>query len=1165
VKEFIRIGNAQAFWGDRPSAARDLLRQEPGLDFLTMDYLAEVSMSILASQREKDPRLGYARDFVEVVRSLADYWATGGRCRLIVNAGGLNPAGCAAACRAALEEAGCRPLVIGVVSGDDVLEELRRNTPAGDVHANLDSGEPLRLVADRLVTANAYMGAAGIVEALDRGADLVITGRVADPSLVVAACRHAFGWRPDEWDKLAGATVAGHLLECGTQVTGGISTDWLDVPDPAHIGFPVAEVDRQGECVVTKPAAAGGWVTPATVKEQLVYEIGDPARYVSPDVSVSFLSLEIEEVGHDRVHVRGAQGGPPPATLKVSATLRDGFRAAGMLTIFGPDSAAKARRCGAIVLDRLRDAGCVYRDTVVECLGRADSVPVVPPAVRGENGYETVLRIAVEAETKSDVEAFTRELMPLVTAGPQGTTGYAEGRPRVHPVFRYWPCLVDAGRVVPLVETVATTDTRAGRASAPSWPASPPAAVAAPAPRPARARVSPAEAATLGEVAHGRSGDKGTGANVGILARDRADYPWLVEWLTAGRVREYFASRGVTSVERHELPNLGGMNFVIRGILRRGLLNDAQGKALAQALLAMPLRSDPLLAAEPPPESAAVRDEDVPWIEGLTIGQVLRATSRRVPDRLAVSFPGSGLRMTWAEFDREVDRVARALLAAGYQRGDHFGVWSTNVPEWVLLQFATARVGMVLVTVNPAYRPAELAFVLAQADIKGLAVIDRFKTTDYHAILREVVPEMVAAVPGGIASQAFPRLRTVLSLRGETPPGAVSWEAFLAAADRVSPEQLAAAEAEASCHDPVNVQFTSGTTGTPKGATLSHRNILVNAFYAGVNQRFTSNDALCIPVPLYHCFGCVLGSLCAVVHGVAMVFPGEGFQPDATLRAIEAERCTAVYGVPTMFIAMLEHPDYSRSDLRSLRTGMMAGSPCPVELMKRVTGEMGAREMTIGYGQTEAAPLITQTCTDDPLELRVGTIGRPLPGLEVRIVDSDTGRPLPDMQSGELCARGHCVMLGYYQMPEMTAKTVDADGWLHTGDLALREPNGYLRITGRLKDLVIRGGENIYPREVEEVLFLHASVRDAQVIGVPDVKFGEQVMAWVCLREGRSATEDELREHCRTNLAHFKVPHYWKFVETFPMTVTGKIQKFRMREISIEELGLQDAARIETA
>jgi fatty-acyl-CoA synthase len=1160
VKDVVRIGNAQAFWGDRPSAARDLLRQEPDLDFLTMDYLAEVSMSILAGQREKDPRLGYPRDFVEVVRGLADYWAAGGRCRLVVNAGGLNPAGCAAACRAALEEAGCRPLVIGIVSGDDVLEDLRRNTPAGDVHANLDTGEPLRAVADRLVTANAYLGAAGIVAALEQGAEIVITGRVADPSLVVACCRHAFGWPADDWDRLAGATVAGHLIECGTQVTGGISTDWLDVPDPAHIGFPVVEVDRRGGCVVTKPAGTGGLVTPATVKEQLVYEIGDPARYVSPDVTVSFLDLAVEEIGVDRVRVDGARGGPPPATLKVSATLRDGFRAAGTLTIFGPDSAAKARRCGAIVLDRLREAGCVYRDTVVECLGRADSVPVVPPAVRDEAGYETVLRIAVEGESRGHVEAFTRELMPLVTAGPQGTTGYAEGRPRVHPVFRYWPCLIDATRVAARVETLTTVDTRAARSAAALWPAAPAAGAAAS--RPPVPRVPPAAARTLGEVAHGRSGDKGTAANVGILARDPADYPWLVDWLTADRVRDFLAPRGVTAVERHEIPNLAGLNFVVRGILRRGLRNDAQGKAVAQAVLAMPLRSDEPAAA--PPDAALRRDEDVPWVDGLTIGQVLRATSRRVPDRPAVSFPHLGLRLTWAEFDREVDRVARALLAAGFRRGDHFGVWATNVPEWVLLQFATARIGVVLVTVNPAYRPAELAFVLEQAEIKGLAVVDRFKTTDYHAILREVLPELAAAGRGGPGG-AFPRLRLVVSLRGETPPGAIAWEAFLAGADGISTERLAAAEAEACCADPVNVQFTSGTTGNPKGATLSHRNILVNAFHAGARQRLTSRDALCIPVPLYHCFGCVLGTLCAAVHGVAMVFPGEGFQADATLRAIEAERCTAVYGVPTMFIALLEHADYPGRDLRSLRTGIMAGSPCPVELMKRVTGEMGARELTIGYGQTEASPLITQTRADDPLELRVGTIGRPLPGIEVRIADPATGRPLPDMQSGELLARGHCVMLGYHRMPEMTAKAIDAEGWLHTGDLALREPSGYLRITGRLKDLVIRGGENVYPREVEEVLHRHPAVRDAQVIGVPDAKFGEQVMAWVCLREGRAATADELRDFCRGQLAHFKVPHYWKFVEHFPMTVTGKIQKFRMREISIEELGLQAAARIETA
>jgi fatty-acyl-CoA synthase len=404
-----------------------------------------------------------------------------------------------------------------------------------------------------------------------------------------------------------------------------------------------------------------------------------------------------------------------------------------------------------------------------------------------------------------------------------------------------------------------------------------------------------------------------------------------------------------------------------------------------------------------------------------------------------------------------------------------------------------------------------------------------------------------------------------VQLRGETLPFARSWEAFLALAEGVTPVDLARAELGVGCGDPVNIQFTSGTTGAPKGATLSHRNILLNGWYAGVNQRLTPRDSLCVPVPFYHCFGCVLGSICGLVHGTALVFPAEVFQAEATLAALEAERCTAVYGVPTMFIAMLEHADFPRRDLSALRTGIMAGSPCPIELMRRVTETMHAAEITIGYGQTEASPLVTQTRFDDPVELRVGTVGRVIPGVEARIVDPETGRPLPDGTAGELCARGHGVMIGYYRLPEITARAIDAEGWLHTGDLGLREADGYFRITGRLKDLVIRGGENVFPREIEEVLHAHPAVRDAHVIGVPDRKFGEQVMAWVCLREGRGATAEELKEFCRARLAYFKVPHYWKFVEEFPTTVTGKVQKFRMREISIVELGLEDVARIETA
>jgi fatty-acyl-CoA synthase len=556
---------------------------------------------------------------------------------------------------------------------------------------------------------------------------------------------------------------------------------------------------------------------------------------------------------------------------------------------------------------------------------------------------------------------------------------------------------------------------------------------------------------------------------------------------------------------------------------------------------------------------------DVTGLENSTIGQVLRETTKKFPDHDAVIFRNPLSRRTWSEFDHEVDRVARALLALGLRHGDHFGVWATNVPEWVLLQFATARIGIVLVTINPSYRPNELAFTLRQSDIKGLALIDQFKTTDYFAFLQEVLPDLAEQRPGMLTSQQFPKLKSVIALRGTAPQGCISWSTFLEQADSISAEQLTSAEALPKCTDPINIQYTSGTTGAPKGAMLSHRNILLNSYYAGLAQLFDAHDRLCIPVPLYHCFGCVLGTLCSAVHGVTMVFPSEGFQAGATLEAIELEGCTAVYGVPTMFIAMLEHADFAHRRLSTLRTGIMAGSPCPIEVMKRVTSEMGAHQMTIGYGQTEASPLITQTRADDSLELRVGTVGRTLSGVEAKIVDPETGLDLGDLQRGELCGRGHNVMLGYYNSPEKTAEAIDAQGWLHTGDLAMREPNGYYRITGRLKDLIIRGGENVFPREIEEQLYTHPAVQDVQVIGVPDRKFGEEVMAWVRLREGNTACEEELKSFCKAKLAHFKVPRYWKFVDSFPTTVTGKVQKFKMREISIVELGLQAAANIETA
>ncbi len=556
---------------------------------------------------------------------------------------------------------------------------------------------------------------------------------------------------------------------------------------------------------------------------------------------------------------------------------------------------------------------------------------------------------------------------------------------------------------------------------------------------------------------------------------------------------------------------------------------------------------------------------DEAWIDGLTIGEVLRETAKKFPSQDAVVFCGNGFRLSWSAFDAEVDRVARSLLALGLGRGDHFGVWATNVPEWVTLQFATARIGAVLVTINPSYRTSELAHAVRQADLWGLALIDTFKTTDYFASLNEAIPELALHAPGELKSSQFPKLKWVIALRGEKPAGTVSWQDLLGRAESVSLLQLQAAERQLHCSDPINIQYTSGTTGSPKGAMLSHRNILLNAYYAGLGQRFTGQDRICIPVPLYHCFGCVLGTLCSIVHGATMVFPAENFQAAATLQAIESERCTAIYGVPTMFIAMMEHADYAQRNLTSLRTGIMAGSPCPIELMKKVTSEMGASQMTIGYGQTEASPLITQTRADDSLELRVGTVGRPLPGIEVKVIDPETGKELGDEQPGELCGRGHDVMLGYFNLPDKTNEAIDTDGWLHTGDLAVREKNGYYRITGRLRDLIIRGGENVYPREIEELLYQHPAVQDVQVIGVPDRKFGEEVMAWVRFREGKSASPDEFKAFCKANLAYFKVPHYWKFVDDFPITVTGKIQKYKMREISIEELGLQDVANIETA
>ncbi len=554
-----------------------------------------------------------------------------------------------------------------------------------------------------------------------------------------------------------------------------------------------------------------------------------------------------------------------------------------------------------------------------------------------------------------------------------------------------------------------------------------------------------------------------------------------------------------------------------------------------------------------------------PWVDGLTIGQAFQQTVRRCADRAALVFPLINFRRSWREFGDDVNAAARGLLALGIHPGEHVAIWATNVPEWVTLQFAAAQIGVVLITVNPAYRPFELAYVLKQSDAVALFLVDRFKTSNYFEMLAEICPELVQQNErnnANLESAQFPKLRRVISIKGESLPGMTTWNQMVAAGEAITNAQLTAVAATLQPNDPINIQYTSGTTGFPKAATLSHRNLLLNAFYVGACQKFTEEDRLCIPVPFYHCFGCVLGTLACLVYGSAMVIPNEYFKPTETLAALEGERCTAVYGVPTMYIAQLEDATFAQRDLTSLRTGIMSGAPCPIEVMRQVLGKMHCPEMTIAYGQTEASPVITQSRTDDPLELRVETVGRPLPGWEVKIVDLETGHPLPENSQGELCARGHGVMLGYYGNPEATAAAIDADCWLHTGDLAIRRPDGAYKITGRMKDMVIRGGENIYPREVEEFLFTHPAIEQSAVVGLPDAKYGEELCAWVKLKAGYSLTEDEVRANCKAKLAHFKVPKYVKFVDSFPQTVTGKIQKFRIREQMISELGLaeQDTA-----
>jgi fatty-acyl-CoA synthase len=530
---------------------------------------------------------------------------------------------------------------------------------------------------------------------------------------------------------------------------------------------------------------------------------------------------------------------------------------------------------------------------------------------------------------------------------------------------------------------------------------------------------------------------------------------------------------------------------------------------------------------------------------GETIGDNLRRTAHECGDAEALVVPHQGYRATYRQLWDQAGLAARGLLARGVNRGDRVGIWSPNRFEWVVVQFATARIGAILVNINPAYRTTELQYALQQSGVSFLILARAFRQADYVGMLAEV-------------QGSCPGLREALVLED-------GWESLLRDGESVPESALRAVESTLQCDDPINIQYTSGTTGFPKGATLSHHNILNNGFFIGETVRYTPADRVCIPVPFYHCFGMVLGNLACTTHGACIVVPGEAFEAAGTMRVAQDERCTALYGVPTMFIAELEHPDFETFDFSRLRTGIMAGSPCPVEVMRKVQSRMNMREVTICYGMTETSPVSTQSALDDPLEKRVGTVGRVHPHVEVKVVDPETGQCVQRGEAGELCTRGYSVMLGYWSNPEATSVAIDGARWMHTGDLATMDGDGYVNIVGRIKDMIIRGGDNIYPREIEEFLYGHADISDVQVIGVPSERYGEEVMAWVKPREGASLTGEVLEAFCRNRIATNKIPRYWKFVDAFPMTVTGKVQKYLMRQASVEELGLEAAAAVSTA
>jgi fatty-acyl-CoA synthase len=551
-------------------------------------------------------------------------------------------------------------------------------------------------------------------------------------------------------------------------------------------------------------------------------------------------------------------------------------------------------------------------------------------------------------------------------------------------------------------------------------------------------------------------------------------------------------------------------------------------------------------------------------IMNITVSGLLQNIARKFPTNEAVVYPDRDLRYTYKEFNDVCRQAAKGFMKLGIDKGDHVAIWATNYPEWVTSQFATSQMGAVLVTVNTNYRGAELEYLMKQSDSTTLILMEAYKGSSYVDILYEIVPELKTAVPGELRSAKLPFLRNVIILGETRYPGMFLWSDLVEMGTHIDDQTLDERMVALKPDDVINMQYTSGTTGFPKGVMLTHHNLVNNAANIAECMNLSEIDRMCIPVPFFHCFGCVLGTLACVTAGAAMV-PVQEFEPLQVLRAVEKEKCTAVHGVPTMFIAELNHPEFANFDLSSLRTGIMAGSPCPTEVMKAVVEKMGAKDITIAYGQTESSPVITQTRTKDPIELRVSTVGQVLPNIEAKIVDPVTNQEVAAGVQGELCTRGYHVMKGYYKNPEATSQVIDEEGWLHTGDLAIMDENGYCKITGRLKDMIIRGGENVYPREVEEFLYTHPKILDVQVIGVPDEKFGEEVMAWVRLKEGASATAEEIREYCLRHISKFKVPRYVEFCSEYPMTASGKIQKFKLRDQAIDLLHLHQADSIDTA